>query len=65
LVVNSLAYSLDGQYLFSGGIDSQLIAWDLEKIAALDPLEFACNWVQDYLRTNVEVDEGDRTLCAR
>jgi WD40 repeat protein len=63
--ITSLAYSLDGQYLFSGGIDSQLIAWDLEKIAALDPLEFACNWVQDYLRTNVEVDEGDRTLCAR
>jgi WD40 repeat protein len=61
--ISSLAYSSDGQYLFSGAADGQLIAWDLEEIAALDPLEFACNWVQDYLQTNVEVEEGDRTLC--
>lgn len=61
--ITSLAYSPDGRYLYSGGMDSQLIAWDLEKIAAFDPLEYACQWVQDYLQTNVDVAEGDRTLC--
>ena len=61
--ITSLAYSPDGRYLYSGGMDSQLIAWDLEKIAALDPLEYACHWVQDYLQTNADVAEDDRTLC--
>lgn len=61
--ITSLAYSPDGHYLYSGGMDSQLIAWDLEKIAALDPLEYACHWVQDYLQTNVEVTDEDRQLC--
>jgi WD40 repeat protein len=63
--ISSLAYSSDGRYLFSGAADGQLIAWDLEKIATLDPLEFACRWVQDYLATNEEVQESDRTLCQR
>ena len=63
--ITSLAYSPDGRHLYSGGMDSQLIAWDLEKIAELDPLEYACNWAQDYLQTNVEVAESDRTLCQR
>jgi WD40 repeat protein len=63
--ISSLAYSADGHHLFSGAGDGQLIAWDLEKIATLDPLEFACRWVQDYLATNEEVQESDRTLCQR
>jgi len=63
--ITSLAYSPDGRYLYSGGMDSQLITWDLEKIADLDPLEYACQWIQDYLRTNVAVDEGDRSVCQK
>jgi WD40 repeat protein len=61
--ITSFAFSPDGNYLYSGGINGDLIAWDLEKIAALNPLEYACRWVQDYLQTNVDVAEGDRTLC--
>ncbi|BAZ14708.1 WD-40 repeat protein [Calothrix sp. NIES-4071] len=37
--------------------------WDLQKIGALNPLEYACNQVRDYLRTNVEVNQKDRHLC--
>lgn len=63
--ISGLAYGADGRYLFSGSGDGQLIAWDLEKIAALDPLEHACRWVQDYLQTNADIAEADRTLCQR
>lgn len=63
--ITSLTFSPDGNYLYSGGIDDQLIAWDLDKIAALDPLEYACRWVQDYLQTNAEIPNSDRTLCKR
>jgi WD40 repeat protein len=61
--ISSLAYSADGRYLFSGAGDGQLIAWNLETIAKLDPLEYACRWVQNYLATNEAVQESDRTLC--
>ncbi|MFH7245243.1 MAG: WD40 repeat domain-containing protein [Spirulina sp.] len=63
--ISGLAYGADGRYLFSGAGDGQLIAWDLEKIAALDPLEYACRWAQDYLQTNADIAEADRTLCQR
>jgi WD40 repeat protein len=61
--ISSLAYSADGRYLFSGAGDGQLIAWNLETIAKLDPLEYACRWVQNYLATSEAVQESDRTLC--
>ena len=37
----------------------------LEKIRTLNSLNYACNWVRDYLRTNAEVEERDRHLCDR
>jgi WD40 repeat protein len=61
--ITSLAFSPDGNYLYSGGVDDRLIAWDIPKIAAVDTLEYACNWVQDYLQTNADVTERDRSLC--
>lgn len=62
-IVISLAFSADGHYLISGGDEGAVILWDLPKIQALQPLEYACNWVKDYLRTNLEVDIADRHLC--
>ena len=43
--------------------DGTLTRWNLEKILALNELEYACAWIADYLRTNSEVPEGDRALC--
>ncbi|MEO0825430.1 MAG: AAA-like domain-containing protein [Cyanobacteria bacterium J06639_16] len=43
--------------------DGTLTLWNLEEILSLNELNYACDWVADYLRTNVEVAEGDRTLC--
>jgi WD40 repeat protein len=62
-IVNSLEFSRDGNYLLSGGDDSMIILWDLQKIRALNPLKYACDWVQDYLRSNTEVKDRDRDLC--
>ncbi|GAB4226854.1 MAG: hypothetical protein Kow0049_06350 [Stanieria sp.] len=60
-IVISLAFTPDGKFLLSGGDDSTLIRWDLPKIYSLNELEYACHWVQDYLRTNSIKEE--RHLC--
>ncbi|MBE9225821.1 AAA-like domain-containing protein [Phormidium sp. LEGE 05292] len=59
-MVISLAFTPDGKFLVSGGDDSTVIIWDLKKIENLNELEYACNWVGDYLRTNVEVEKSDK-----
>lgn len=64
-IVISLAFSADGHYLISGGDEGAVILWDLPKVRALQPLEYACTWVKDYLRTNLEVETADRHLCDR
>jgi WD40 repeat protein len=62
--VNSVTFSPNGQEIVSASSDSSIIVWDLQQILQLDPLEYGCNWVRDYLQTNVEVETGDRTnLC--
>lgn len=61
--VISLAFTADGKFLISGGQDSKVIIWNLTDIEKLNELEYACNWLDDYLRTNVEVEESDRHLC--
>lgn len=53
----------NNSFLASVGEDNTLVVWDLPRILKLDLLEYGCNWVRDYLRTNAEVEEGDRQLC--
>ena len=43
--------------------DGTLTRWNLKKVLALNELEYACAWIADYLRTNIDVAESDRTLC--
>ncbi|MEC4814895.1 MAG: AAA-like domain-containing protein [Scytonema sp. PMC 1069.18] len=58
-----LAISRDGTLLASGGDDNILILWNLQKVLKLDVLGYSCKFVQDYLKTNVSLEEGDRHLC--
>jgi WD40 repeat protein len=58
-----LAFSPDGQYLFSASNDNTVIRWNLPAIMTLDPVDHACRWVADYLKTNADLSEGDRQLC--
>lgn len=57
-----LVFSPDNQLVAAAGDDHTVILWNLEQIVNLDLLEYGCDWVKDYLRTNVEEGAG-RTLC--
>ena len=58
----SVKFSSTGE-LVTVAEDGTLARWNLEEVLALNELEYACAWIADYLRTNSEVPESDRTLC--
>lgn len=58
--VMGISFSPDGRILVSASRDRTLIMWNLD----LDDLMGrACDWVDDYLRTNPKVQTSDRDLC--
>lgn len=57
--VNSVVFSPKGEAIASASSDSTIIIWDLRQILTLDTLVYGCNWVRDYLQTNIEVEKGD------
>lgn len=63
--VTGVAFSVDGQQLASTSVDKSVALWDWRQALDLDTLlVLSCDWVQDYLRTNSEINESDRHLCA-
>ncbi|MDJ0554868.1 MAG: TIR domain-containing protein [Microcoleaceae cyanobacterium MO_207.B10] len=66
--VNTIDFSPDGNLIVSGSEDHNVILWNLNQSVDLDMdqlLVYACDWVGDYLNTNVLVDQSDRHLCDR
>ncbi|AUT02766.1 hypothetical protein CLI64_21510 [Nostoc sp. CENA543] len=61
--IRKIAVSRDGTFVASGGDDNTLIIWNLPAILKLNALADGCALVDDYLRTNITVEEGDRSLC--
>jgi WD40 repeat protein len=60
-----VAFSPNGKWIASAGRDQMINLWDVEQILNLDELNYACDWMRDYLRTNAEIDPKDRHLCDR
>jgi WD40 repeat protein len=61
--VRTLVFRQDGEILTSVGDDGSLVFWKIPAILKLQPLDYACNWVRDYLHTNPGVTESDKKLC--
>jgi WD40 repeat protein len=61
--VRNLALGQGGQVLASVGDDGTLALWDIPAILDLQPLDYACEWVADYLQTNQLVAEKNKKLC--
>lgn len=60
--VMGVNFSPDGKFLVSASRDNNVIIWDLD----LEELWIkGCHWIEDYLKTNPNVGNSDRTLCDR
>lgn len=59
--VRSLAFHPDRPILASAADDQTIILWNLNQVIHLDPLDYACRWVRDYLNTNAKLEQ--RIVC--
>jgi len=59
--VRTLAFHPHRPLLASAGDDQTIILWNIDQILKLDPLTYACQWVKNYLKTNIEVKQEQ--LC--
>ncbi len=58
--VTSVSFSLNGERIASASKDGTVILW---KFNLEDLLLQACDWLQDYLKSNPNVSESDHHLC--
>jgi WD40 repeat protein len=65
--VKSLSFNPNGQILASASDDGTVRFWKLDRskwnLSLDDLLVRGCKWLRDYLKTNPNVSERDRTLC--
>ncbi|MEL6927943.1 MAG: WD40 repeat domain-containing protein, partial [Cyanobacteria bacterium J06600_6] len=67
----SATFSADSKTLATAGEDHKVMLWNIDRIMSLDTLEYACDWLKNYLHHDSAIDsEGffgdgrrDRQLC--
>ena len=55
--LNAVAVSPDGKFIASAGHDRKIIMWNLPAILAQDEVSAACEWVSNYLKHNLKVEQ--------
>ena len=58
-----MAFSLNGQLIASASEDGTAILWNVQQLLNLKPLTYVCDWVRDYLKTNLDLRKSDRQIC--
>jgi WD40 repeat protein len=58
--VRDLCFQSEGKFIISASLDHSLILWNLDMENLLIR---GCKWLQEYLKTNVNVSEEDRRTC--
>ncbi|TAE57392.1 MAG: hypothetical protein EAZ87_16290 [Nostocales cyanobacterium] len=61
--IRSVAFHPYLPIVASASDDQTVVLWNLEKILNLDLMNFGCNWINDYLNTNSEIDNDNSLLC--
>lgn len=62
--LHTLEFSADGSRLVTAGSDYTAFIWDVKDMNNLDHLlERGCNWMQNYLQSNQDLDATERNLC--
>lgn len=63
--IHSLHFNPAGDRMVMAGSDPNALIWNVEQMNDLNHLlRLGCDWLDDYLANNLELDASARTLCA-